>query len=68
MSRFNVLKNIMNKFKGSIYKFNVMVQCGWSIWPTIYNLAFGKGGEGMDELEVKSVALDKGTYKSLDSW
>ena len=39
MSKFNVLRNILNKFTGSIYKFNVLVQCGWSIWPTIYNLA-----------------------------
>ena len=51
MSRFNVRKNIywkyiLNKFTGSNYKFNVLVQCGWSIWPTIYNAATSSANPG----------------------
>ena len=39
----------------------------WSLLLQRKNNVCGLRWEGMDELEVNSLALDKGTYKSLDS-
>ena len=39
----------------------------WSLLLQRKSKVCGLRWGGMDELEVKSLALDKGTYKSLDS-